>query len=112
MPDDEDGRCCRTEVIENCQDGFRGTAGRLDENPAGRLGPRTGCNQPRRAGKEDFEMTRDSVCGMTVDDPRYRSMHAGQIYAFCSAACKAKFDKDSARYAAAAVAEARQAGRT
>jgi len=56
-------------------------------------------------------MTRDSVCGMTLNNPRYRSMHAGQIYAFCSPACKTKFDKDSARYAAAAVAEARQAGR-
>lgn len=47
-------------------------------------------------------MTKDPVCGMTVDDKSpHRSEHAGRTYVFCSAACKATFDKEPARYAAA-----------
>ena len=46
-------------------------------------------------------MTKDPVCGMTVDDKSpLRSTHAGQIYLFCSPGCKAKFDQEPGRYAA------------
>jgi YHS domain-containing protein/uncharacterized membrane protein YraQ (UPF0718 family) len=42
----------------------------------------------------------DPVCGMSVDTARaeYRSFHNGEPYYFCSAACKATFDKDPAKY--------------
>ena len=38
----------------------------------------------------------DPVCGMTVDTAtaEYRSLYAGETYYFCSAGCKARFDKD------------------
>jgi YHS domain-containing protein/uncharacterized membrane protein YraQ (UPF0718 family) len=42
----------------------------------------------------------DPVCGMTVDKAtaEYRSFEDGQAYYFCSAGCKASFDKDPAKY--------------
>ena len=46
-------------------------------------------------------MTKDPVCGMTVDDKSpHRSTHAGQTYLFCSPGCKTKFDQEPGRYAA------------
>lgn len=46
-------------------------------------------------------MTKDPVCGMTVDDKSpLRSTNAGQTYLFCSPGCKTKFDQEPARYAA------------
>ncbi|MEO8197657.1 MAG: YHS domain-containing protein [Thermoanaerobaculia bacterium] len=46
-------------------------------------------------------MTKDPVCGMTVDDKSpLRSTHAGQTYLFCSPGCKTKFDQEPERYAA------------
>jgi len=48
-------------------------------------------------------MAKDPVCGMTVDDKAPdRSTYAGRTYVFCCSTCKAKFDKEPARYAAAA----------
>jgi len=45
-------------------------------------------------------MSKDPVCGMSVDDKSpLRSTHAGQTHVFCSATCKARFDKEPARYA-------------
>ena len=46
----------------------------------------------------------DPVCGMTVDSAtaEYRSFHNGKAYYFCSAGCKGNFDKDPAKFAAAA----------
>ena len=45
-------------------------------------------------------MTKDPVCGMTVDDKSpNRSTHAGQTYLFCSESCKTKFDAEPERYA-------------
>jgi Cu(I)/Ag(I) efflux system membrane fusion protein len=43
----------------------------------------------------------DPVCGMKVDasQPVPKSEYEGATYHFCSAECKAKFDKDPARYA-------------
>jgi xanthine dehydrogenase accessory factor len=45
----------------------------------------------------------DPVCGMTVkvSGARYRSIHAGMTYYFCSAGCLAKFEADRAGYVGA-----------
>jgi xanthine dehydrogenase accessory factor len=42
----------------------------------------------------------DPVCGMTVDvsDARYRAVHEGRTYYFCSAGCKESFDSEPAKY--------------
>jgi xanthine dehydrogenase accessory factor len=42
----------------------------------------------------------DPVCGMTVEvaSARYRSVHAGRTYYFCSAGCLASFETDPASY--------------
>ncbi|MGH7764492.1 MAG: YHS domain-containing protein, partial [Candidatus Dormibacteraceae bacterium] len=42
----------------------------------------------------------DPVCGMKVDPAtaEYRSSRHGKPFCFCSAGCKASFDKDPARY--------------
>ena len=58
-------------------------------------------------------MVKDPVCNMSVDDKSsHKSTHAGQIYVFCSPACKTKFDKEPARYAAPAGGEAQKAKKT
>jgi len=46
-------------------------------------------------------MKKDPVCGMTVDEreARLKSDYGGGTYYFCSAGCKAAFDKDPHRYA-------------
>ena len=46
-------------------------------------------------------MEKDSICGMTVDPKRAAgsSTYQGKTYHFCSAGCKATFDKNPARYA-------------
>ncbi|HUX91071.1 MAG TPA: heavy metal translocating P-type ATPase [Gallionellaceae bacterium] len=50
-------------------------------------------------------MATDPVCGMTVSaDSRYRHMHDGQTYLFCSAKCLAKFQASPASYAGAGTA--------
>jgi Cu+-exporting ATPase len=43
----------------------------------------------------------DLVCGMTIDRAAAvaTSDYRGQTYYFCSAACKAKFDKEPSLYA-------------
>ncbi|MEO8423600.1 MAG: XdhC family protein [Actinomycetota bacterium] len=42
----------------------------------------------------------DPVCAMTVDvaDARYRTVHDGRTYYFCSAGCLESFESDPARY--------------
>lgn len=43
----------------------------------------------------------DPVCHMSVDPKTARggsSVHEGQTYYFCSAGCKAKFEKEPAKY--------------
>lgn len=58
-------------------------------------------------------MSKDPVCGMTVDEKSpYRSALAGQIYVFCSPACKAKFDQEPARYLAPTGGKAQGGGRS
>lgn len=41
-------------------------------------------------------LMKDPICGMTVDEKKamFKSEHGGQVFYFCSAACKAAFDKD------------------
>jgi YHS domain-containing protein len=48
-------------------------------------------------------MKKDPVCGMNVDDKRATatSVYAGKTYHFCSAACKAAFEKDPPKFAKA-----------
>ena len=69
--------------------------------------------QLRAAGKLEAiaaaaEATRheelDPVCGMTVDvaDARYRTVHDGRTYYFCSAGCLDSFEQDPAKYATVA----------
>jgi Cu+-exporting ATPase len=58
-------------------------------------------------------MSKDPVCGMTVDDKApHRSTHAGQTFVFCCPTCKTKFDKEPARYAAPAGGEAQKGKKT
>lgn len=46
-------------------------------------------------------MAKDPVCGMNVDEKKAGGTVAydGKTYYFCSAACKATFDKAPAKYA-------------
>jgi len=47
-------------------------------------------------------MAKDPVCGMNVDEKKAMTViHAGKTYHFCSASCKATFEKDPPRYARA-----------
>lgn len=56
-------------------------------------------------------MTKDLVCGMTVDDKSpHRSVLTGQTYLFCSAGCKSKFDAEPERYVASGSKKDPQAG--
>ena len=61
--------------------------------------------------KERFEMTKDPVCGMSVDDNSpNKSTNAGQSYVFCSPGCKTKFDNEPERYLVPAGAVAQAGG--
>lgn len=45
-------------------------------------------------------MSKDPVCGMTVDEgkTKLKSEHDGKTFYFCSPGCKSAFDKDPHRY--------------
>ena len=47
-------------------------------------------------------MAKDPVCGMNVDEKKAAgtAVHEGKTYYFCSAGCKATFEKAPAKYAA------------
>jgi Cu+-exporting ATPase len=47
-------------------------------------------------------MAKDPVCGMTVDEKNTDGTvsHKGKAYYFCSANCKAQFEKTPEKYAA------------
>jgi Cu+-exporting ATPase len=51
---------------------------------------------------ERHQSATDPVCGMSVDPEQaeYRSFQKGENYYFCSAGCKATFDKDPGKYIA------------
>ena len=53
-------------------------------------------------------MAKDPVCGMDVDEKTAagKSEHQGQTYYFCSAGCKASFDKDPQKYVSGTTASA------
>jgi Cu+-exporting ATPase len=58
-------------------------------------------------------MAKDPVCGMSVDESAsLKSTHGGKNYVFCSASCKAKFDKDPSQYIPPGGGEATREGRT
>ncbi|MBI4201662.1 MAG: YHS domain-containing protein [Chloroflexi bacterium] len=46
-------------------------------------------------------MAKDPVCGMNVDEKKttQKAQHQGKTFYFCSAGCKASFEKEPARYA-------------
>jgi YHS domain-containing protein len=45
-------------------------------------------------------MARDPICGMNVDENKAAgtAIHNGKTYFFCSAGCKAKFEKEPEKY--------------
>ncbi len=45
-------------------------------------------------------MAKDPVCGMTVDEKttKFKSVHEGRTFYFCSASDKTTFDKDPHKY--------------
>ena len=51
-------------------------------------------------GSSDGAVTRDPVCGMTVDmvKTQHRTTHEGREIGFCSAGCKAKFEASPEQY--------------
>ena len=65
---------------------------------AGQLGPVTASGTPTTGEPRHEEI--DPVCEMTVDvaDARYRTVHDGRTYYFCSAGCLDSFESDPARY--------------
>ena len=52
--------------------------------------------------KEDMQMAKDPVCGMNVDEKKAAGTvsHKGKAYYFCSANCKAQFEKNPETYVA------------
>lgn len=56
-------------------------------------------------------MAKDLVCGMNVNDNSpFKTTFSGNPYVFCSASCKAKFDKEPDRYVKQAGAGGPQGG--
>ena len=48
-----------------------------------------------------LDKAKDPICGMKVDlgSTEFKSTYQGKIYGFCSAECKATFDKNLFQYA-------------
>lgn len=68
-----------------------------------RHGPSRDEGQPRWVAPEKDN---DPVCGMVVDTAGAKSaVHAGNVYYFCSPACRDKFETSPATYARAASAD-------
>ncbi len=46
-------------------------------------------------------MTKDPICGMTVDEKtaKFKSDYNGKTYYFCAQSCKSTFDKNPAKFA-------------
>lgn len=51
-------------------------------------------------GGENGTTSTDPICKMKVEEStaKYTAEHEGNKFYFCSAGCKAKFDKDPHRY--------------
>jgi len=47
-----------------------------------------------------MNMAKDPVCGMEVDEKTtaYKSIHANNVYYFCSTTCQREFDKNPEKY--------------
>jgi YHS domain-containing protein len=47
-----------------------------------------------------YEMAKDPVCGMMVDEKKakFKSDVEGKTYYFCNASCKTTFDKSPAKF--------------
>ena len=62
-----------------------------------------------RRPEASAKLVQDPVCGMSVDPATAKDKikYAGATYYFCSAGCRATFEKDPARYAALPVQVAR-----
>ncbi len=56
----------------------------------------------KKVGKQ-LDEAKDPVCGMKVDlgTAKFQSTHQGKVYGFCSAECKATFDKNPFQYSEA-----------
>jgi YHS domain-containing protein len=56
--------------------------------------------QPPIIFEESFQMAKDLVCGMDVDEKtaEHKSEFEGTTYYFCCPGCKSKFDKEPAKY--------------
>lgn len=52
---------------------------------------------------EEMNEVKDPICGMKVnlEKTKYKSTYEGKEYGFCSANCKAEFDKNPYEYAEA-----------
>ena len=59
-----------------------------------------GSREFHRADEEDT-MTKDPVCGMSVDEKKAgaTTVRDGKTYYFCSPGCKATFEKDPTKFA-------------
>lgn len=57
-------------------------------------------SEKHRFGQPDRARVRDPVCGMSVDpqSAEHRHDYSGRTYYFCSAGCRAKFEKEPAKY--------------
>lgn len=53
----------------------------------------------KQAGKK-LDEAKDPVCGMKIDlgTTKFKSTYQGKVYGFCSAECKATFDKNPLQY--------------
>lgn len=51
--------------------------------------------------EKKLDEAKDPVCGMQIDlgSTKFKSTYQGKIYGFCSAECKATFDKNPFQYA-------------
>jgi Cu+-exporting ATPase len=54
--------------------------------------------------RRGFTMSKDPVCGMTVDEKSTtdKSEYQGRTFYFCSPGCKKSFDKEPHKYAGGA----------
>lgn len=54
-----------------------------------------------RKSNEQINEVRDPICVMKVDleKTQFKSTYQGKLYGFCSAHCKAEFDKNPYQYA-------------
>ncbi len=54
-----------------------------------------------KLARRETTMAKDPICGMNVDESKAAGTadYKGKTYYFCSAGCKAKFEKEPEKYA-------------